>query len=200
MLRNFRKFNQLSKLARPFPKPHSIHASVPLRFPQHQPLSLTVPHSFANSHSIRQFSNKNQKPPKKDDEYSSAFDDLINEGSVSKEEKAKFEQRKQDKINADKKAAEDVERMRVQSDKQKEQAFDDFISGKEPDKKPLITDDMNLQDIFKTFYSKAKEVDVKSKNPINSALNSLNSFSSRLDARRKAAAEAKKKADAEKQG
>ena len=86
--------------------------------------------------------------------------------------------------------------MRDKSDKQKEQAFDDFISGKEP--KPLVTDDMNLQDIFKSFYSKAKEVDVKSKNPINSALNSLNSFSSKLDARRKAAAEAKKKAEGDK--
>ena len=144
MLRNIRKFNQFSKLARPLPKPYTIHDSLPLRFPQHQPLPQMTPHSFANLHTIRQFSNKSQKPPKKDDEYSSAFDDLINEGSVSKEEKAKFEQRKQDKINADKKAAEDVERMRAQSDKQKEQAFDDFISGKEPEKKPLITDDMNL--------------------------------------------------------
>ena len=117
MLRNLRKFNQLSKLARPLPKPHPIHASLPLRLPQYQPLPLTGPHSFATPHSVRHFSSKNQKPPKKDDEYSSAFDDLINKGSVSKEEKAKFEQRKQDKINADKKAAEDVERMRAQSDK-----------------------------------------------------------------------------------
>jgi hypothetical protein len=38
--------------------------------------------------------------------------------------------------------------MRNKSDKQKEQAFDDFISGNK-NKNINITDDMNLQDIFK---------------------------------------------------
>ena len=55
-----------------------------------------------------------------------------------------------------------------------------------------ISDDMNLQDIFKQYYAKAKSTDIKVKNPLNSAMSSLNSFSSRLDARRKAAAESKK--------
>ena len=55
----------------------------------------------------------------------------------------------------------------------------------------MITDDMTLQDIFKNFYSKAKSVDVKKSGGINSAMSSLNGFSAKLDARRKAAREAK---------
>ena len=88
--------------------------------------------------------------------------------------------------------------MRAKSDQQKEQDFDDFVSGKQKEK-ISITDDMNLQDIFKQFYSKAKNTDIKAKNPLNSAMSSLNSFSSRLDKRRQAAAEAKKAAEKEKE-
>ena len=50
---------------------------------------------------------------------------------------------------------------------------------------------MSLQDIFKQFYSKAKTVDLKQQAGVNSAMNSLNGFSAKLEARRKAAREAK---------
>jgi hypothetical protein len=74
---------------------------------------------MANNHSLlfrtnntnyRSFSKKQDK---KDDDYSSAFDDLVNKGGVSKDEKAQFEQRKQEKADADKKAAEDTEKLRA---------------------------------------------------------------------------------------
>jgi hypothetical protein len=48
---------------------------------------------------------------------------------------------------------------------------------------------MSLQDIFKQFYGRAKDVDIGPGKVVNSAMSSLNSFSSRLDRRRKAAAE-----------
>ena len=47
--------------------------------------------------------------------------------------------------------------------------------------KPKITDDMNLQDVFKQFYTKAKSVDLKKSNVVNSAMSSLNGFSSKLE-------------------
>lgn len=63
------------------------------------------------------------------------------------------------------------------------------MSGKA--KKSMITDEMTLQDIFKSFYSKAKTVDVKNAGAVNSAMSSLNGFSAKLEAKRKAAREAK---------
>jgi hypothetical protein len=48
---------------------------------------------------------------------------------------------------------------------------------------------MSLQDIFKQFYGRAKDVDIGPGKVVNSAMSSLNSFSSRLDRRRKSAAE-----------
>ena len=57
---------------------------------------------------------------------------------------------------------------------------------------------MNLQDIFKQFYSKAKTVDVKpSEGVFNSAKSSLTGFSARLEKRREAA-RLKKEEDAAK--
>jgi hypothetical protein len=50
---------------------------------------------------------------------------------------------------------------------------------------------MTLQDIFKQAYGKAKDIDIGPGKIVNSARSSLNSFSSRLEKRRKAAAEAK---------
>jgi hypothetical protein len=45
------------------------------------------------------------------------------------------------------------------------------------------TDDMSLQEIFKVYYTKAKQIDHKEY--INSAKNSINSFSGLLEKRRK---------------
>ena len=50
---------------------------------------------------------------------------------------------------------------------------------------------MTLQDIFKQAYGRAKDIDIGPGKIVNSARSSLNSFSSRLEKRRKAAAEAK---------
>ena len=90
------------------------------------------------------------------------------------------------------------EEERQQKFEEQDKAFDDFLKGKEPEKKPFITDDMNIQDIFKKLYTKAHDADIKdqfkdqSGGIVNSARSSMNSFSARLEARRKAAREAKK--------
>lgn len=81
--------------------------------------------------------------------------------------------------------AEELDKMREKDHASKEQAFEDFVGGKKK-----ITDDMSLQDIFKQFHGRIKEVDLGPGKVVNSAMSSLNSFSSRLDKRRKAAAEA----------
>lgn len=91
------------------------------------------------------------------------------------------------KQDQSRKAAEDLEKLREKDYAQKEQAFEDFLEGKTP-KKQTITDDMSIQDIFKQFYGKAKEVDLGKTKVVNSAMSSLNSFSSRLEKRRQAAA------------
>jgi hypothetical protein len=56
----------------------------------------------------------------------------------------------------------------------------------------LISDDMNLQDIFKKFYAKTKESTTGGDGMLNSAKSSLNSFSSKLEKRRQAAKKARK--------
>ena len=78
------------------------------------------------------------------------------------------------------------------ADAKKEEDFDKFLKGE----KVTITDDMTLQDIFKTYYSKAKEVDLKKAKVVNSALSSINSFSSKLEKRRQAAKKAKEAKEA----
>lgn len=55
-----------------------------------------------------------------------------------------------------------------------------MLSGKATKKN---RDDMNLQELFKEFYSKAKTVEAKEY--VNSAKSSLNSFSGLLERRRK---------------
>ena len=82
------------------------------------------------------------------------------------------------------------QKMRQESYEKKEKDFDAFVSGKAE-----ITDDMTLQDIFKQFYSKAKESDIGG-NIKNSAMSSLNGFSSKLERRRQAAREKKEGAQA----
>jgi hypothetical protein len=54
--------------------------------------------------------------------------------------------------------------------------FDDLLSGKKK------KDDMNLQELFKDYYSKIKATE--SKDYVNSAKSSLNSFSSILEKKR----------------
>lgn len=61
------------------------------------------------------------------------------------------------------------------------------MSGKTPEKESLISEDMNLQDIFKKLYGRTKESVGDKEGMMNSAKSSLNSFSSRLEKRREAA-------------
>ena len=79
--------------------------------------------------------------------------------------------------------------MRKDQYAKQEQEFEDFLSGKQEEKKGFeVNDNMNLQDIFKQFYSKAKSVEIKKDAGVfNSAKSSLNGFSARLEKRREAA-------------
>jgi hypothetical protein len=77
-------------------------------------------------------------------------------------------------------AQERFERDKAEFDQKKQQEFEDMLSGKKKSR-----DEMSLQDLFKEFYSKAKESDPKAY--VNSARSSLNSFSSILEKKRQAA-------------
>ena len=139
---------------------------------------------------VRSFSfmgkKENQEKKKDDGGYEDEFEDLLNQGKVTEKQTAEFERRKQEKaanVLEDQKRAEE---MRAKDQKKTEDAFDDFASGK-------ITDDMNLQDIFKQYYGKAKKVDVSGAagGIKNSAMSSLGGFSQKLEERRRKAREAK---------
>ena len=69
-----------------------------------------------------------------------------------------------------------MEEKKKQADTQKEQAFDEFISGKKN------RDDMTIQEIFKEFQEKLKQVDTTGIK--NKAVSSINSFSAKLEKRR----------------
>lgn len=99
---------------------------------------------------------------------------------MSEEQKLEFQRRREEKAQAVKEAQEKVEADREKSNRAKEQAFDDMLSGKTP-----ISEDMNLQQVFKVFYDRAKTIDHSKLK--NSALGSITGFSSKLEARRQAA-------------
>ena len=132
----------------------------------------------------------NKEPGKGKNDYEDSFEDLLREGTVSKEQQEEFERRRSEKAESVKLEQERQEKARQESHAKKEKDFDAFVSGKSE-----ITDDMTLQDIFKQFYSKAKQSDI-SGNIKNSAMSSLNGFSSRLERRRQAAREKKDGAQA----
>lgn len=77
------------------------------------------------------------------------------------------------------KAQEMTDEAKQKMEEQNQQDFEDLLKGKTPRKR---TEDMNLQEIFKSYYTKAKTVD-KSEY-LNSAKGSLNSFSSYLEKKR----------------
>ena len=82
-------------------------------------------------------------------------------------------------------AEERAERRKADSARQQAD-FDDFLAGKQPEKK---TEDMTLQELFVKYYNKAQTVDVKAKagDKLNSARSSLTGFSDMLEKRRAAA-------------
>ena len=75
-----------------------------------------------------------------------------------------------------------MDEQRKMNEANTEEDFDAFLKGEKA--KNRITDDMTLQDIFKQYYNKAHSIDIKQSNIVNSAMSSINSFSSRLEKRR----------------
>ena len=53
-------------------------------------------------------------------------------------------------------AAAETEELKQKQQAQNQEDFDDLLKGKAPRKR---TEDMNLQELFKTYYTKAKEAD-----------------------------------------
>lgn len=80
------------------------------------------------------------------------------------------------------------EQARKDSAEKAEEDFKDYMDGKAPKR----DEEPSLQDMFKSYYNKAKEVNTEAK---NSAMNSLNGFSQKLEQRRQAAREAREKAE-----
>jgi hypothetical protein len=70
----------------------------------------------------------------------------------------------------------------VKNEARQEKNFEAFLKGEKV--KDGISDDMNLQDVFKHYYSKAHSLDISKSKVVNSALSSINSLSSRLEQRR----------------
>ena len=89
-------------------------------------------------------------------------------------------------------AQERFDQEKAAFDDKKKQEFEDFLQGK----KKKSRDEMSLQDLFKDFYSKAKESDPKAY--VNSAKSSLNSFSGLLERKRQAASQKKSEEEATK--
>jgi len=90
---------------------------------------------------------------------------------MKKERESKIQQKMQE---------DEADQQRQQQEKKeyevkKQQDFEDLLSGKKKE-------EMNLQDLFKEYYSKVKSVDTKEF--VNKATTSLNSFSAKLEARR----------------
>jgi len=74
------------------------------------------------------------------------------------------------------------EKDKAEYERKKQEDFEDMLSGKTKKR-----DEMNLQELFKDLYSQAKQVNTKEY--INSAKSSVNSFSSLLERRRQKAAD-----------
>lgn len=120
---------------------------------------------------------------KKKDEYQSQFDDLLGQASkkLTKEEQSFVDRQAEAKRIQDEEAAKIRMQEKEQYDKQKEQDFEDLVSGK-----TQAQSEKNLQTIFKEFYEKAKtdasNIDVKAY--ANSAKMSVGSLSTKLEERR----------------
>lgn len=130
--------------------------------------------------SFRFHTSNNAQEDKKGGEYEKSFQDLLGKSGASQKEKDYVEQQKVMKEKMVEEAQKKFQEDKASFEKQKQQEFEDLLSGKKKSK-----DEMNLQEIFKEFYGKAKEVSPTEY--VNSAKSSLNSFSSLLERRRKQA-------------
>ena len=102
---------------------------------------------------------------------------MLNQQTFTEQEKKIRDEEMRMKKEKDTRDKEFHEQAKLKFDKQKQQDFDDLLSGKKRDS------DKNLQDLFKEFYSKAKTINAKEY--VNTAKSSLNSFSSILEKRRR---------------
>ena len=118
----------MGRLTRLAPKPHPRYM-----MQQNFMASNLMIHSMNN---MRHFSKQNKE------DYESGFEDLLKKGKVTESEKQEMKENIQAKEDASRKQAEDIEKARAKDHEQKEQAFDDFLDGKTPQKG--ITDDMTL--------------------------------------------------------
>ena len=122
-------------------------------------------------------------PKKNDNDYEKNFASFLDK-SKDKTGPTLEEQLKERQLkNAEDQAR--VEKEKIEFEKRKQEEFEDMLGGKKK------KEDMNLQELFKTYYHKVKEQDPKEY--VNSAKSSLNSFSSLLEKRRQTAAKKEEK-------
>ena len=117
-----------------------------------------------------------------DKTYEKSFEELL--GKQSSANGMSMEEQIKQKQKETAEAQERFEKEKAQFDAKKQQEFEDLLSGKKKSR-----DEMSLQDLFKDFYSKAKDTDPKAY--MNSARSSLNSFSGLLEKKRQAAQQKK---------
>lgn len=127
------------------------------------------------------------------DKYSKQFENLVGKASkkLTKEEELEIERLEQQKMQQEEEASKQDAINQAKYNEQKQQDFEDLISGKKQ-----AESEKNLQQLFTEFYSKAKsdvsKVDVK--DYVNSAKASVGSLSSKLEARRQKIAQMKQEA------
>ena len=118
-----------------------------------------------------------------DEKYSQQFEKLVGKASkkLTKEEEDEIERAAADKRIKDEEAAAQDAINQQKYNEQKQQDFEDLVSGKKQ-----ADSEKNLQTLFKEFYAKAKEDSSKidMKDYVNSAKASVGSLSGKLEQRR----------------
>ena len=154
-----------------------------------QAIRLAVPACSSFTPTLRLFSMQepNRREPNTDtpNEYKSQFENMFKKTQkVSKEEIDKLNQQQQQQEQA-KAESTHYDEKKERYEEYKKAEFYDLLSGKKTVKERFAEyDDKNLQDIFKEFYSKAKEAKPSASGLMNSAKSSIGSLGSRLEQRR----------------
>ena len=135
-------------------------------------------HAPARSFNFNFHSKTDKKDAAKKGDYEKSFEDMLGKTQSTEGQTIKEQIKQRQRETAE--AQERFEKEKAAFDEKKKQEFEDFLQGKKKSR-----DEMSLQDLFKDFYSKAKEADPKAY--VNSAKTSLNSFSGLLERKRQAA-------------
>ena len=141
--------------------------------------------------SFRHFSNDNKsdadkKKSESQASYEKSFEEMFSKSKqpeMDKQTKESLEEQLRLKKIADAEFADKYEKDKAEFQSRKQQDFEDLLSGETKKRK----EDMNLQGLFKEYYSQIKTVEAK--DYVNSAKSSLNSFSSLLEKRRQKASQ-----------